>query len=197
MSGDKKYYVFAAVAVVVIAIIFFFFSGAGAPGGYSQRQEQSRLAPYVNPDFHISLEYPEFWRPDISTSAPKFNGNYLRFGADRSVNPGDDGFFGIDAVDPEKDIPIDLAAKTVVLDPAKPYGASPTITSSTVAGMEARLINPSADQQLPTKNGVALIVKYPAPIALAGHTFYFFMLYGDKNHLQSIANTLQFINALQ
>ena len=75
-----------------------------------------------------------------------------------------------------------------------PYGLTPTVASTTIAGMEARLIAPSADQP-PERNGeIAFVVRYPKPLRIENNGYFFFVLYGDPDHAQSIADTLSFIS---
>lgn len=169
------------VGAIVIGAAFLFVA-----------QEKSRqpkivlraLATYTNPDFKVSLAYPSTWQVDPARGA--FRGVPLSF-------RGDDGFFGVDAVGVVGNINIDGAAKSLTQGDKKSYGLSPSISSSTIAGTDARFILPSPDQPKGKNSEAAIVIQYPRPVEIGDHTYLYFMLYGDKLHLREIARTLRFV----
>ena len=44
------------------------------------------------------------------------------------------------------------------------------------------------------KEAAELIIKYPKPIQIDSFTYYYFVLWADKNHIEQIAQTIQFTN---
>ena len=68
----------------------------------------------------------------------------------------------------------------------KPFGASPTISSLTVGGQDARLITPSADQT-PFEKGLSELL-IPSRRHAPG---IFAVMYADKDHIEAIAATIR------
>jgi len=132
---------------------------------------------YSNKTYKISLNYPAQW---------KLNPQY----SNRYDGPG--GFFQISASS-GKDLSIDDIVKFDVNHLSKPYGSSPSIRKLKIQGVDARLIMPSTDQSKEMNNLAALIVTYPKPIIIKNTTYYYFVLWADKNHIQEISKTLKFI----
>jgi len=62
-----------------------------------------------------------------------------------------------------------------------------------IQGFESRLIIPSNDQGVEMNNQAALIVTYPKPIMINGSTYSYFVLWADKNHIEEISKTIEFI----
>jgi hypothetical protein len=102
----------------------------------------------------------------------------------------------------------------------QPYGSQPVIEHLQVAGQEARLILPSADQPAAMEDRAALIVRYPHPIDLSARSYEyeyfvpgvggggrgtsdplsssgllypFFVLWADQSHIRAIAPSVRFI----
>ncbi|OGZ00232.1 MAG: hypothetical protein A2945_04350 [Candidatus Liptonbacteria bacterium RIFCSPLOWO2_01_FULL_52_25] len=187
---DKNLFYIVLFFVGVIVVVFFVLNmrrGTDSEGNPepSFAEIASAPVPYTNPDFKVSLKYPQGWQPDLSKKG--FRGNHLSF-------RGEDGYFGIDAIGAVADIPIDQAVYDLANVIPPPYGLTPTIASTTVAGMEARLIAPSSDQPPERQGEVAIVVRYPEPFVIATATYFYLILYGDRDNLQTIADTLQFIN---
>jgi hypothetical protein len=187
-GSDKNFFYVVLGAVGIVVAILFFWSmqrqtdSTGSPGvPVGEFALQPSL--YTNSDFKISLQYPQAWKPDAAKGG--FHGVYLAF-------RGEDGYFGIDAVGAGKDIPIDQAVRDMVSASGHPYGLNPTETQTTISGMEARLVLPSSDQPPDHAGEAAFIVRYPKPFMIASSTYFYFILYGDKGHIQAIADTLQF-----
>jgi hypothetical protein len=189
MKNNRQVIYFTITAVVLFLGFVFYSNTQNSKNNLRQPslyEEKATSTLYVNPDFKVLLRYPSYWEPDITKSG--FNGSYLSF---KDIDGG--GFFGIDAVRAEGSISIEQAAQNVAQGDGKPYGLTPMMSVATIAGMEARIIEPSADQLALHKNEVGVIIRYPKPIEVSGRTYYFVILYGDKEHIESLAGTLQFI----
>ncbi|HUV88905.1 MAG TPA: hypothetical protein VMY80_04570 [Anaerolineae bacterium] len=135
---------------------------------------------YSNPTFAISLQYPADWQPVPGYGEPETG--EIRFGAEN-------GFFHVNAMDAAT---IDDAAASEAGHKLQPYGSQPTIENLQIQGQEARLILPSADQPAGMGHQAALIVRYPQPVYITGHTYPYFVLWADQGHIRVIAQTLQF-----
>jgi hypothetical protein len=137
-------------------------------------------ATYSNLFFAISLGYPAHWQPVPGYGVPEYG---------ETKFASDDGFFSVSA---ERGPGIETIAAAVAGHKLQPYGSQPIIERLQIQGQEARLILPSADQH-PDMNGQAeLIVHYPQPVNLGRHTYPFFTLAADQDHIRAIAHTLRF-----
>ena len=132
---------------------------------------------YTNRTYKVSLEYPSHWRLN-SVYSNRYDGT--------------DGFFQISASS-GKNLSIDHIVEFDVNHFLKPYGSNPQIKKLKVQGFDARLILPSSDQGYEMNNQASLIVSYPKPILINNTTYYYFVLWADKNHIDDIINTLKFI----
>ncbi len=132
---------------------------------------------YYNKTYKISLKYPAEWKLN-----PKYFNKY----------EGKDGFFQISASS-GKDLSIDEIVKFETNHLLKPYGSEPKIKNLKIQGFEARLIIPSNDQLGELNNQAALIATYPKPIIINDTTYYYFVLWADKNHIEEISKTIEFI----
>lgn len=181
MKRHKRILWEIAVGAALVAAAFFFVARekAGQP-----KIVLRTLATYTNLDFKISLAYPSTWRVDPTRGA--FRGVPLSF-------KGEDGFFGIDAVGVVGNINIDGAAQSLTQEAKRPYGSTANISSSTVAGANARFIMPSPDQPKEKGGEAAVVIQYPRPVEIGNHTYLYFMLYADKLHLREIAGALKFV----
>ncbi|MDD7795877.1 peptidase M56 [Clostridium sp. 'White wine YQ'] len=133
---------------------------------------------YESKKFNISLRYNKDWSKSAGYS-DKFEGK--------------DGFFQISA-STGKDLSIDEVAKNEATHILEPFGSNPKIIKITIDGEEARLIMPSSDQSKDFSNQAELIVKYPKAITIDNEAYYYFILWADKNHIESISKTLKFIS---
>jgi hypothetical protein len=191
--NKNSYYsiIFAVLAVAAFAAFFLVHIGKRADDTPVLSYNEQSRAPlvYANIDFKITLRYHQGWKPDITKGA--FHGNYLSFGDKATTS---ESFFAIDAIGASGTIPtIEEAVKKITGSAGKPYGTSPTVHVAKISGQDARYIFPSADQPDLHKNEAALVVKYPKPTQIANGIYYYFMLYGDKDHLEEIGNSLQFL----
>ncbi len=132
---------------------------------------------YNNKDYHISLEYPSDWEA--------VHGYSERYG-------GNDAFFQIDAIN-GKSLSIDKVTELDAFHKLKPYGSNPQIKELKVQGQVARLITPSSDQPKEMQNQAGLIIKYPKPIKIGNGTYYYFILWADKAHIEQISQTINFV----
>ncbi|MBI2874890.1 MAG: hypothetical protein HYY09_07355 [Firmicutes bacterium] len=57
-------------------------------------------------------------------------------------------------------------------------------------GQEAVMIIPSEDQSM--KGQWGLIVKYPEPVTISGHTYPYLILWAHGDHIRDIAGTISF-----
>jgi hypothetical protein len=130
--------------------------------------------------FAISLEYPADWQPVPGYGSPESGPTKFA---------GVNGFVTVVGAMGGGGASIDAIAVQEAGHVLRPYGSQPTIESLQVQGQEARLILPSADISV---NQAALIVRYPQPVNVGGHTYEFFMLAADAGHIRTIAQTLRF-----
>jgi hypothetical protein len=136
---------------------------------------------FVSDRFGVEFQYPAHWQDQ--SSAP----DWVRFG-------GDDGFFQL-AVSAVRDNTLATACRVLV--DSNLYGSSAAIEWTSVAGQEACLITPSADQDPVYRRQSALVVRYPRPVkgVIIGspdsvHTF--FVLLADEPHIQAFKDRLKF-----
>lgn len=141
-----------------------------------QRQQNTKL--YENKTYNVLLQYNKDW---------KLNTNYTE------RYEGKNGFFQISALTGENK-KIDEVVNSEINHILKPYGSNPRITKEIIKGQEARLIMPSNDQNKEFKNQAELIVKYPKPIKINNETYYYFILWADKNNIQEISKTIKFLS---
>lgn len=159
-----------------VFIIIFCFLGATSKSA-SELQSRINTKLYENKTFDISLKYNPEWKKN-----PSYTEKY----------EGKDGFFQISAYSGET-LKIDELAQNEANHPQKPYGSNPKITKLTIQGQEARLIMPSDDQIKEFNNQAELIVRYPKEIKINSTTYYYFILWADKNNIHKISDTLRFL----
>ncbi|RCX16613.1 hypothetical protein DFR58_110110 [Anaerobacterium chartisolvens] len=131
---------------------------------------------YSNTDYHVSLKYPSDWELN-----PKYTVRY----------EDKDGFFQISAINGEG-LSIDKVTELDTLHKLQPYGSNPQIKELTIQGQEARLILPSTDQPKEMQNQAGLIVKYPTAVKIDNTTYFYFVLWADKAHIEQISKTISF-----
>lgn len=148
--------------------------GCGAQGISSP---PSTHAVYSNQEYHVSLQYPSTWTADNAYNPARYK--------------GDNGFFQISAFN-GTGWSIDQVAESDANHKLKPYGTNPSILKLDIQGKDARLIKPSDDQAKEEKEVAELIIKYPIPIQISSSTYYYFILWADKSHIEQIAQTIQF-----
>lgn len=132
---------------------------------------------YSNKDYHINLKYPPHW---------KLNSSY----SDRY--DGKDGFFQISALSTEE-TSIDKVVEYDTSHMSKPYGSKPEIEKLEIHNQEARLILPSPDQAKEMNNQAGIIIKYPNAVKIDSETYYYFVLWADKEHIHEIVKTINFV----
>lgn len=139
--------------------------------------QNNKLSKYINKEYQITLDYDKDWTQNTGYSN-KFEGK--------------NGFFQINAFNGQ-DWSIDEVAKHNASHKLLPYGSNPQISKLMIQGHEARLIIPSEDQAKEMNNQAEIIIKYPKEVEINGDRYYYFILYADKNHIQTIAKTLRFL----
>ncbi len=132
--------------------------------------------------YWVIFRYPKQWKtnPDVK---------------DSSYFEGSNGSVQIYASDGETP---QLACEDQAEHKAQPFGTRPTIRSLTVQGQPACLIWPSKDQVLMDRVRVPhaeLVVEYPHPITIRGHSYTQFILYADTDHILRMMRTLRFITS--
>jgi hypothetical protein len=139
--------------------------------------QADHLAQYVNPKYRVTFDYNKEWK-QVSGYTEKYEGK--------------DGFFQVDAYNGANQT-LDEVANNLDAHKLKPFGSKPYIQSIFINGREGRLILPSDDQTADFHNQAEVILKYPNVVEIDGNQYSYFLLLADKNHLQEIANTIQFI----
>jgi hypothetical protein len=162
--------------VVILIVVISLLGGCGLQGTSST---SSTNLVYSNQEYHVSLQYPSTWTANNAYTRARYE--------------GDSGFFQISAFG-GNGWTIDQVAESDANHKLKPYGTTPSIVKSDIHGLDARLIKPSDDQPKEEKEMAELVIKYPQPIQIDSNTYYYFILWADKNHIEQIAETIKFIN---
>ena len=131
---------------------------------------------YTNESFGVTFQYPAGWKS-------------VKVNDERYV--GDDGFFQISAIFGSEDI--NEICHDEAFQKLRPYGTTPKIIPSGNQYIEACTILPSSDQPAEMNGQAAYIVKYPEPIELDGEMYNYFILWADKDHIDTISSTLLFL----
>ena len=166
--------------------LVFAVSAEGQPGvlcpdRFRITEKAGAWTAFSNSVYAVSLQRPSHWQRLPEYSDPELG--------DRGFGAAD-GFLLVSAV--EYPGLIDDVAAGEANHRQMPYGSEPAIESLMIAGQEARLIRPSADQY-PSMNGqAALIVRYPQPVSILGHLHNFFVLYVAVGHVEALAQMLVF-----
>ncbi|WP_318617189.1 LysM peptidoglycan-binding domain-containing protein [Sporosarcina sp. YIM B06819] len=124
--------------------------------------------------FGVNFQYPASWH----------RVNVVRY-------EGDDGFFQISALFGSNNI--DEVCHAEAFQQLKPYGSAPHMIPSQNPYVRTCMILPSADQPADMKGQAAYIAAYPNPITIGGLAYNYFILWADKEHIQDIAATVQFL----
>ncbi|MFJ7933361.1 LysM peptidoglycan-binding domain-containing protein [Sporosarcina sp. NPDC096371] len=104
---------------------------------------------------------------------------------------GDDGFFQISALFGSQNI--DVVCHAEAFQQSMPYGSTPRIIKSQNPYEQACTILPSADQPAAYEGQAAFIAAYPSPMTIGGMNYNYFILWADKEHIQDIASTVEFL----
>jgi hypothetical protein len=134
---------------------------------------------YSNLAYRIELRYPAGWKP--------VPGYVERYG-------GEDGFFMINAMS-TGNLSLQEACDENAHHRLQPYGTQPTVEILEIQNEPGCLILPSSDQPKEEAGQAALIVRYPHQVDIGGTTYQYFILWADKQHIQSIAGSLQFLES--
>lgn len=160
--------------VLVIAVIALVSVGIG------MRDKVAGLSTYTSKEYHVSLKYPSDWVVN-----PEYDEKYQ----------GEDGFFQLSAISGEG-LSIDEVATTHAFHQLKPYGSDPQIIELKLKGQQAEeksiLIIPSVDQGEEWNHQAVIIMKYPEAVTIGNDLYYYFILYGDKEHVEEIGQTVRF-----
>jgi TolB protein len=128
---------------------------------------------YLNRQYRMILVYPANWH---KVTEDKYE--------------GPEGFFQISAAGGNT---LDEVCHNETTQLLKPYGSNPTISKATINGQQACYILPSSDQPVDMKHQTALIIRYPRPVTLSSQTYSFLVIWSDKEHINSIAVTVEFL----
>ncbi|HPL28811.1 MAG TPA: hypothetical protein PLG21_12230 [Anaerolineae bacterium] len=148
----------------------------GAPGAATPTAIDADHRAFTDWTYGVSLQIPAGWTAIAGYGA--------RYG-------GPDGYFDLGARSGA--LSIDEVTALEAGHHLQPYGSSPTIEKLTIQGQEARLILPSADQDVGMENRVVLIVRYPVPVKGYGY----FELGADQGHIRELAATLAFLTSVE
>lgn len=181
MFNKRNLIILAAVVLLVIAGLFY-------SGVIKLSKPKVLLAPYSNPFFGISLEYPQGWEVDVNGGA--FAGVPLRF-------VGSTGYFGIDALAADDKFSIDELVNAIVVESATtstaPYGTKPIVESGALGDKELRIVIPSKDQPVASKNEAIALIRYPEQIKIGDNFFRYLIIYSDSAHIKDIVSSLKFV----
>lgn len=143
------------------------------------------LAFYNNATLRISFKYPAAWQSD-----PKSGG-------DTGISArytGATGFFGLDSIGGDEKATIDDLTSELTSSQFKSYGSKPAVVPGTIDAHETRMIIPSDDQDAALVNQAVLVIRYLKPVTLNGKSYQFLVLYADRDHIRSLANTVKMLD---
>lgn len=132
---------------------------------------------YANAAFPLTFAFPAAWQP-----TPGYSERYA----------GADGFVSVSAGLTGDGWTIQTACEHEASHKMQPYGSTPIIKYLTVDGQAACAIWPSADQAKSFAQMAQLVVAAPQPMTIDGTAYRFLLLVADQQHLQAIAETVQF-----
>ena len=155
--------------------------GILSPDHFRITEKASSWTAYSSAAYAVSFQRPSHWVVVPEYSDPELGEQ--SFGAE-------DGFFVVGAL--ENPGSIDDVAAGEANHPLLPYGSEPAVARLMIAGQEARLIRPSADQYPSMNRQAAAIIRYPQPVNILGHLYNYFVLYADVGHIEALAQTLIF-----
>ena len=145
---------------------------------------------YTNPTFKVELQYPASWVPDPDYST------YASEVPEAFSDPSgrENGFFHVNALHTEG-MSLEQVAASEVSHRLKPYGDSPQIVPTTVAGREGRLILPDTVRPSSELFVAELLVAYSSPVNIgAGGPYQFLVMYGHRDFIESIAETIRMLD---
>jgi hypothetical protein len=102
---------------------------------------------------------------------------------------GADGFVQIGAVFAES---LADACQDQIGQAGAPYGSGPRVDQIVVAGRDACLVTPGADQPAQYKGQAALIVAYPTPVTVNAQTYGYLLVLADLPHIRAIGASVSF-----
>ena len=142
-----------------------------------------KTAKYKNSTLKVTFEYPKQWK----------DAGYDYYIYDIPARyEGSDGFFQVGAVGGQ-----DSSIYEVAQDDAGhkliPYGSSPEIKEARIKSKEFVFIYPSGDQSQEMKGQACFIIKYPERIVIGDDKYNYFFLWADKDHIEDIASSFNFI----
>lgn len=129
---------------------------------------------YTSELFDVNFQYPANWE---------------RINDERYE--GSDGFFQISAIFGSDDIA--EICHDEAFQKLMPYGSTPQIINSSSAYVKACTILPSDNQPANMRGQAAYIVQYPEPITIGEQSYNYLILWADKDHIQEISSTMQFL----
>ena len=145
---------------------------------------QVKTAKYKNNALLVTLEYPKGWK--AAGDDYIIGGNLSRYG-------GIDGFFEVGAINGQNKTIDDVAADEAG-HKLNPYGTSPEIQNLRINRKEFVFIFPSTDQPAEMNNQACFIVQYPDKITLGSDEYNYFILWADRDHIEKIADSFNFIS---
>lgn len=138
----------------------------------------SDLTLYTSEEYAVSFKYPRAWKA-ISADASSFTGR--------------SGFVEFSAMSGEGHTHQEAAA-IIASHALQPYGSAPIITTTNIQGHEASLIMPASDQGEEWRHEASLVIPYPEAVQIGGSKYRYFILTADKEHIESIGQTVRFKN---
>jgi TolB protein len=167
------------IKLVIILIVAFGVTSSLLQ--YKQRLDEKKpWKTYSSLLYMISFQYPPTWKP-------------LKDVEDRYQ--GRDGFFQIGLISGEG-MTLDSVTNEEAYRQLAPYGTTPTIKPLMIAKQGARLIIPSQDQDTIMREQTAVIIQSPRPLTISASVYNYYILWGDKAHIDEIANTMTFTGLL-
>jgi len=143
-----------------------------------------KTAKYRNYILLVTFEYPKDWKA--------LEGEYIISGK-TSRYEGEDGFFQVGVIS-ESDETIYSIADNEANQISNPYGSYPEIKKLNIMMKEFVFIIPSLDQPPEMNKQACFIVKYPNRIAIGGDEYDYFILWADKDNIEKMAESFNFIS---
>jgi len=143
-----------------------------------------KTAKYRDDILLVTFEYPKDWKAQES--------EYIIAGKTTRYE-GEDGFFQVGIVS-GLDKTIESISDNEANQISNQYGSYPEIKKLNIRMKEFVFILPSSDQPPEMNRQACFIVKYPSRITIGGDEYDYFILWADKDSIEKMAESFNFIS---
>jgi TolB protein len=149
----------------------------------SCRYKSSSKEVFVSQNYQIRLSYPSSWR----------TAQYEESQTEPYAYEGSSGFFSLSAIKNETQLSLLELAQTELSSTLNDFGSSPELRKFYFNAREAYFIFPSGDQNKEEKGKACMITFFPIPVWLNSNFYEVLILSADKDHLEEITKSLEFL----